>query len=134
MVYPPIPHRPYRHRRCPRIHASQAPRRLDTAGDQAPASSRIPVQHREGLRSRLGLSPREMEVALRVMDGQGLKGIAGDLGLSVHTVDTHRRRMYEKLGVHKRSEVPARLFVAHLDWLRDSGYLRLCPVAQTRVT
>ena len=108
------------------------PRKLDVAGDQAPASSRIPLKHREGLRSRLGLSPREMELGLRVMDGQGFKGIAADLGLSVHTVDTHRRRMYEKLGAHKRSEVPARLFVAYLDWLRERGEGRPCRVTQKR--
>lgn len=47
----------------------------------------------------LPLSPRERQILLLTVKGKGVKAIAGELGISYHTVDTFRRRLYRKLGV-----------------------------------
>ena len=54
---------------------------------------------------RLGaLSPRERQVLDALLAGRPNKVIAYDLGLSVRTVEVHRARMMERLGVHQLSE------------------------------
>jgi two-component system response regulator NreC len=45
------------------------------------------------------LSERERDVLIRVVRGSTNKQIAGELHLSVRTVETHRARMQDKLGV-----------------------------------
>lgn len=54
-----------------------------------------------GLRRRLGgypLSPRESEIFAFIGDGLTTKQIAEHLGLSEHTIRTHRKRLAAKLG------------------------------------
>ena len=54
---------------------------------------------------RLGaLSPRERQVLDALLAGGPNKVIAYDLGLSVRTVEVHRARMMERLGVRHLSE------------------------------
>jgi two-component system response regulator FixJ len=50
------------------------------------------------------LSPREREVLDALVNGQPNKVIAYDLGLSVRTVEVHRARMMERLGVRQLAE------------------------------
>lgn len=45
------------------------------------------------------LTPRELEVMQRVVSGQANKVIAIDLGISKKTVEAHRARVMEKMGV-----------------------------------
>ncbi|MGC1952572.1 MAG: LuxR C-terminal-related transcriptional regulator, partial [Gammaproteobacteria bacterium] len=45
------------------------------------------------------LTPRELEVMRRVVSGQANKVIAIDLGISKKTVEAHRARVMEKMGV-----------------------------------
>ena len=52
-----------------------------------------------------GFSAREQEVFDLVGDGCGCKEIAGKLGISVKTVETHQMRMKQKLGVERSSEL-----------------------------
>jgi len=51
------------------------------------------------------LAPREREILQRIAGGQSTKGIANELGTSVKTVETHRRRMMEKLNRHSVAEL-----------------------------
>ncbi|MBP8823729.1 MAG: response regulator transcription factor [Flavobacteriales bacterium] len=51
-----------------------------------------------------GLSDREKEVLLRLVDGRSYKMIAADLAISYHTVNTHIRHIYEKLHVCSSTE------------------------------
>ena len=51
------------------------------------------------------LSPREREVLEGLLTGQPNKLIAYHLGISVRTVDVHRARMIERLGVRQLAEV-----------------------------
>lgn len=51
---------------------------------------------------RLGeLSPRQREILARLGRGQSTKEIAADLEISVKTVETHRARMMETLGMRR---------------------------------
>jgi len=54
------------------------------------------------------LSPREREVLQLMCQGLAMKEIGARLGTSYHTVDTHIRRVYEKLQVHSRAEAVAK--------------------------
>jgi DNA-binding NarL/FixJ family response regulator len=57
------------------------------------------------------LSQRETEVLERIARGKRIKEVAAELNLSVTTVQTYLRRIYEKLQVHSQAEAVAR-FVA----------------------
>jgi DNA-binding NarL/FixJ family response regulator len=46
-----------------------------------------------------GLTDRELDVLRELARGKSKKRIAGDLHLSVHTVDTHLRSVYQKMHV-----------------------------------
>lgn len=51
------------------------------------------------------LSEREREILQLIAEGNGNKEVAGHLFLSVHTVETHRKNIVEKLGVHGAAEL-----------------------------
>jgi len=53
------------------------------------------------------LSKRENEVLVLLAQGYLYKEIADQLGISFQTVNTHIRRIYEKLHVHSRSQAVA---------------------------
>jgi DNA-binding CsgD family transcriptional regulator len=53
------------------------------------------------------LTNREREIALLAADGLPSRVIAERLYVSVRTVDNHLARIYTKLGVTGRSELPA---------------------------
>jgi LuxR family maltose regulon positive regulatory protein len=51
-----------------------------------------------------GLSERELQVLRFLPTNLGAAEIASELRLSVHTVKSHMRKIYAKLGVHRRTE------------------------------
>ena len=53
----------------------------------------------------LGLSDRELSVMRMVALGKLNKVIANELGISMRTVEVHRAKVYEKLGVRSGAEV-----------------------------
>jgi DNA-binding NarL/FixJ family response regulator len=53
------------------------------------------------------LSPREQEIVQLVSHGYANKTIAHKLSISQHTVNTHVRRIFDKLGVSSRAEMVA---------------------------
>jgi len=55
-----------------------------------------------------GLSEREKQVLTLLVKGHSYKMVAADLGLSIHTVDTHIRHIYEKLHVSGMAEAVGR--------------------------
>jgi DNA-binding CsgD family transcriptional regulator len=57
-----------------------------------------------GFALKRGLSSREAEILLRLMDGLSNKEIAHRLFISVHTVHSHVAKIYRKLGVYGRIE------------------------------
>jgi two-component system response regulator FixJ len=58
----------------------------------------------DAARRLAALSPREQQVLDALLAGRPNKVIAYDLGLSVRTVEVHRARMMERLGVRQLSE------------------------------
>lgn len=55
--------------------------------------------------SEHGLTAREAEVLSLLVQGRGAPYIAGELYVSVNTVKTHMKRIYQKVGVHSREEL-----------------------------
>jgi len=51
------------------------------------------------------LSPREREVVQLLAEGKSNKEVAGALGISVKTAETHRTNILRKLGLHSLSEL-----------------------------
>ncbi len=59
---------------------------------------------REGEDPLTALSVREMDILQLLAEGHAYKQIAGDLDISINTIRTHIKRIYEKLHVHSRME------------------------------
>jgi DNA-binding NarL/FixJ family response regulator len=55
-----------------------------------------------------GLSAREEEILVLLSKGHSNKMIADQLGLSIETIYTHLKRVYEKMHVHSRTEAVIR--------------------------
>jgi DNA-binding NarL/FixJ family response regulator len=48
-----------------------------------------------------GLTPRESDVVYWISQGYSNKQVARQLGISPHTVETHKRNVMQKMGAHK---------------------------------
>ena len=64
---------------------------------------------------QLSLSPRELEIVKGIFDDRCEQVIAGNLGISTHTVHTHISRLYQKLNVHSRVTLVLRIMAEHLE-------------------
>ncbi len=53
----------------------------------------------------LTLTPREKDVCRRILSGYGTEAIASELGISLHSAFTYRKRAYEKLGISSQNEL-----------------------------
>jgi len=58
------------------------------------------------------LTPREQDVLVAIADGLAAKAIAARLGVAVKTVENHKIRIFDKLGVRTQAQAVA-LAVAH---------------------
>jgi DNA-binding NarL/FixJ family response regulator len=65
--------------------------------------SPIPPVVAQRLASRVGLSPREIDVLELIADGKRNKEIADVLGITQETVQTHIKRLFVKLNVNDRT-------------------------------
>ncbi len=64
-----------------------------------------PVPDSDALRRLYGLTKNEAEVALHVLDGQGLVPIADELAVSLATVRTHLQHVFDKTDTHRQAEL-----------------------------
>ena len=64
-----------------------------------------------------GLTQQEANVALRIAAGCSPEDICGEFGLSIHTVRTHLKRCYDKVGVQGQTELAARIMSGPVGWL-----------------
>ena len=71
---------------------------------QVSGEAPTPVQT-EGVRPVPALSPRELQVLELLAHGHTNREIAARLTLSVKTVETHRARLSDKLGLHNRADL-----------------------------
>ena len=99
---------------CGFVVKEAAPAELEVAIRAAAAgrtflSPQVFAPHQPQARSLHGdvdrLSPRQREILDALGAGRTTKQIAGDLGLSVKTVETHRSRMMEVLGCRNSVEL-----------------------------
>jgi DNA-binding NarL/FixJ family response regulator len=56
----------------------------------------------------VALSPRELEMLSLIVEGLTAKEMADQLGVSIHTIDTHTRHLFKKLNVRSRAAAVAR--------------------------
>ena len=56
------------------------------------------------------LSPREEEILSLLAEGALYKEISAALGISMDTVRTHLRRIYDKLHVHSRTQAVMKFY------------------------
>jgi two-component system response regulator NreC len=54
---------------------------------------------------RSALTPREREVVKMIAQGNSAREIAGQLGLSVKTVEAHRFNLMRKLDIHNKAQL-----------------------------
>ncbi|MDP5241025.1 response regulator transcription factor [Uliginosibacterium sp. 31-16] len=59
-----------------------------------------------------GLTPREREVLELIVAGRLNKQIADDLGISIKTVEVHRARVMEKMGVNSLAELVQHVMIS----------------------
>jgi two-component system response regulator FixJ len=70
------------------------------------ARERALLQQRDELRTRWNeLTEREKEVAQRIVDGLANKAVAIELAISERTVEVHRARILQKLGVRSLAQL-----------------------------
>ncbi|HSL28364.1 MAG TPA: helix-turn-helix transcriptional regulator, partial [Anaerolineales bacterium] len=63
----------------------------------------------EAFLARYGITDREREIILKVVQGKSNADIAGELFISLATVKTHLHNIYKKIGVESRYDLLARL-------------------------
>jgi DNA-binding NarL/FixJ family response regulator len=74
-------------------------------------SKRLTAQHERGADlnitadAKLSLTTRELDVLELLAGGQAMKEVAGHLGVSIKTVETHRRNIMDKLGIFSVAEL-----------------------------
>jgi LuxR family maltose regulon positive regulatory protein len=98
-LYDPVPDLLDRHRRGGTAHAGLIAEILNVLAGQKPGSSPAGPQ-----RLREPLSHAEARVLRYLPTKLSAPEIAGELYLSVNTVKTHMRHLYDKLGAHRRHE------------------------------
>jgi len=62
-----------------------------------------------GRTSSVPLTPRELEIATQAASGLSNAQVAKRLNIKTRTVETHLQRVYEKLGINRRLDLPAAL-------------------------
>lgn len=73
------------------------------------------ISQRDRSRALIGsLSPRELDVLRGLIGGESNKLVAHNLGLSVRTVEMHRAKMLDRLGVRTLPDALRMLFMAEL--------------------
>jgi DNA-binding NarL/FixJ family response regulator len=88
---------------------------------EASLASKALARQMHGGKSEIGqteLSEREREVLVRLAWGYSNKEIAGQLGLSIKTVETYKVRTAEKLGLRSRTEMVQ--YALRQGWLNES--------------
>jgi DNA-binding CsgD family transcriptional regulator len=62
-----------------------------------------------------GLTARESEVAQLVMHGFSTAEISAALSVSLNTVQDHLKKIFDKVGIHSRRELVARVFATQYE-------------------
>src|SRR5690606_11032896 len=90
---------------------------LETHSGGAPMTASVATKVLQMFRSQakvekgefVDLSAREREILALLVKGKSYKAVATDCFISIDTVSTHVRHIYEKLNVHSKSEAVAKV-------------------------
>lgn len=79
---------------------------LEGGAPMSPSIARLVIDQLHGQRptNQYMLTEREKEILKSLSKGNSFKLIASDLGISLETVRTHIKRIYDKLHVHSQGE------------------------------
>jgi len=78
---------------------------LDGGAPMSPVIAKMVIDSlQKSPRNDYQLTPREHEVLVRLSQGNSYKMIAAASGISIDTVRTHIKKIYEKLHVHSQTE------------------------------
>jgi FixJ family two-component response regulator len=80
-------------------------RRVQKALDEDAGQRALLKQREEVERRWTGLTERERDVAQRISDGEANKVVAADLNISERTVEVHRARIMQKMGVRSIAQL-----------------------------
>jgi DNA-binding NarL/FixJ family response regulator len=106
----------------------QRPRKVEAIRETylggAPMTASVAVKVLQMFRSQsaaekkeyIDLSEREKEILTLLVKGKSYKAVASDCFISIDTVSTHVRHIYEKLHVHSKSEAVAKAINQKLIW------------------
>jgi DNA-binding CsgD family transcriptional regulator len=73
----------------------------------------------EQLRRLYGLTPKEAQVASRLVSGMSPAEIRDDLGVTIHTVRGHLKQLFAKTGTHRQAELVRVLLTGLADLRQD---------------
>ena len=91
---------------------------LDPALAGKVVRSFVRKQPGKGVAEELELSEREIAVVRLIAAGHSNKEIAGQLAISVKTVETYKARSLEKLGLHSRADLVR--YALQQGWLQQT--------------
>jgi DNA-binding CsgD family transcriptional regulator/alpha-beta hydrolase superfamily lysophospholipase len=93
----------------------QLPRLIVLRGTNLESSA---LDHRAGLLTlSFGLTGQESQVALQVAEGHSTEQIAERLAMSSHTVRSHLKQVFSKMGVTSRTELSSQIMASPLGWM-----------------
>jgi DNA-binding NarL/FixJ family response regulator len=90
---------------------------LDGGAPMSPNIARLVIQHLQQLPAAAGkynLTPREKEILASLSRGNSFKLIAAECGISIDTVRTHIKKIYDKLHVHTQTEAVSKAVTERL--------------------
>jgi DNA-binding NarL/FixJ family response regulator len=90
---------------------------LDGGAPMSPGIARLVIQHMQLLpvnSDRYNLTPREKDILTSLSKGNSFKLIAIDCDISIDTVRTHIKKIYEKLQVHSQTEAVSKAVTERL--------------------
>lgn len=80
-----------------------------------------------GIARKLGLSPRQTQIVKCILADFKDQQIARRLDISPHTVQTHIKRLHEKLAIRSRTGLVTYIYQAHHDWQAEHDPPAGCP-------
>ncbi|MGX1199276.1 helix-turn-helix transcriptional regulator [Parvibaculum sp. MBR-TMA-1.3b-4.2] len=81
--------------------------RRGNPGDEEVPTPRPESELAQLLREKYGLTNKETEIAIRLIQNERQAAVVEELNISQNTLKTHRRRIYEKLGVLRQIDLVA---------------------------
>lgn len=89
------------------LYASEDNMQQQQAARETAAALKVIGEHRQEALAPFGLSPRETEIALLMMDGLTIAAAAEKMGVAVGTAKFHLGNIYKKAGIQSKADLIA---------------------------